>query len=1336
MSRYVSRAGTGLDAFQNDLARFVSLDDRGQSNQATSRQRLASQDQHSLATEAQSTRKRPRRRTRKRSFGLHTRLHTPQWTAEQLHAPHPLLPTRTSPNALTPEVTLSTPGVGRRRGLNRQRFYSVDTRPTAEPGETTSLLDGDAATDQHPLQHYHTVQGSFIPSVHYAEAPVHPTVIPIPPSVVTSPTHQGELPQVPPETPTVSGNKLGTFDGVFLPVCSSIWGIILFVRIGYSVGQAGVLGTVAIFILSYFITLMTSLSISAISTNGVVKGGGPYYMIARCLGPEFGGSIGAVFAVGTLLSGALNAIAFAEPLVANFGYQQGDLARWLPEGYWYSLLYNSVSLACCIGICLLGVKLFAKANTVLTGMVFTATLSTLVSFMFQSPFELPEKHVYFTGFSWHTLQENFWPEFSAVSPGNHETQSYHSIFSLIFPACIGMMAGVSMSGDLRKPGKSIPRGTLAGMALTITVYLLVVVGLGCTTSRHSLLHNYNILQEISVVPKVIAVGSLSTAFTSTLTCLIVSSKILQAIARDYIVPGFHIFRHGAIKTDEPYVAILVNYVVCQSALLAGDINVVAPFVTMFHLLTFATINLACFLLKISAAPNFRPRFRFFKWWTAFLGLIVSLCMIIVVNPLAGSLSLFIMYILFILIHYTTPPKAWGDVTQSLIYHQVRKYLLRLDTRKEHVKFWRPQILLLVHNPRRSYRLIKFCNSLKKGGLLVLGHILKGDFQSHLPELCRQQYAWLRFIDVTQIKAFVDLMISSTERVGVRNLVLGSGLGGMRPNIVVMGFYNLGSYRYRLRYQQEQDDDGGVSDDSYDSALEAMDLPTDHIELETSMSVQDYLCIIEDMLMIKKAVALAYGFSRLHRTCPPPNPVDRSWWESFCQCIHHGGESTSPKKFIDLWPIQMSLEHPYVTADTANPSELGGTGTLRTYTTNFDSYAMVLQLGTILHMAPYWRSHLTLRVMCFVEHAEDVAEERERVAQLLDTLRINAELHVFYLASGQVATYDLIVQGDASHMEVETHAINQLYQALDQGTDRNIHNELVPALLESGRRMGTTNHPTLTPTKDSQPRVVFDLPDSTMENPVTLQPLSAATPTTEGEVSVVNDPAMGTSGLQITEEQAQRDMSPRVTVAKIQRQAGPSRLSSSMKVTMAYPFASGPLLSSESESSLTSSESSEDMTSSGQWSSASSVRDGQEPGIPTCVPTTTLDQSQNALVSDPAASSKSCQNESSPTSNDIPRDGGNVHIDVASTTMSENGKIPETTGKRLEFNNLSNRAQNIIINNLIQLHSTNTAVIFTTLPTPDKGTHFSEEKSVHYIEDIELLVNGLPPTLLVHAASLT
>ncbi|KAJ1944836.1 hypothetical protein EC988_005890, partial [Linderina pennispora] len=534
----------------------------------------------------------------------------------------------------------------------------------------------------------------------------------------------------------------------------SIWGILVFVRMGYFISQVGIAGTVGAFVGGYTITTMTTLSISAISTNGTVKGGGPYYMLSRSLGPEFGGSIGLMFYAGTLLAGVLNDVAFVEPLLNNFGQNIGDVAQVFPEGRWWCILYNSILLIFCTIVCLTGAQMFAKASTALSTLIIAATVSMFVSFCVQTPFEHEEKHIRYTSWSMATFKENLWPDLAPIAEGK-PAETLGTVFGVLFPACVGIMAGASMSSNLRKPGKSIPKGTLWAVIITFFLYIGVVVMLGATTHRSTLRQNFNVLQEINVVPLLIPIGAITTSVTSTLSGLLSSASIMQAIAKDDLFAFLRPFKR-VDRSDNPVNAIILTYVISQLALLAGDINAVAPYTTMFNLIMFGFVNLACLVLKLAASVNFRPTFHYFKAWTAFLGASGCFAVMIFVDAISALVSTGVVILLFLYVHFTCPPKPWGDVTQSLIYHQCRKFMLRLDVRKDHVKFWRPQILLLVHNPRSSFHLIRFCNALKKGGLYVIGHVIKGDFYESLPEMRQQEAAWMRLIDFAQVKAFLNL----------------------------------------------------------------------------------------------------------------------------------------------------------------------------------------------------------------------------------------------------------------------------------------------------------------------------------------------------------------------------------------------------------------------------------------------------------------------------------------------------------------------------------------------------------------------------------------------------
>jgi potassium/chloride transporter 9 len=446
-------------------------------------------------------------------------------------------------------------------------------------------------------------------------------------------------------------------------------------------------------------------------------------------------------------------------------------------------------------------------------------------------------------------------------------------------------------------------------------------------------------------------------------------------------------------------------------------------------MTFLVTNLACFLLKLGSAPNFRPSFHFFNLHTAAIGTVACGATMFFVDGVYASACVVLLMAIFMLIHYTTPPKPWGDVSQGLIYHQVRKYLLRL--RQEHVKFWRPQILLLVNDPRRQYKLIQFCNSLKKGGLFVLGHVIVTDnFAGAVPEARKQQQSWTKYIDFSRIKAFVNIAISPAVEWGARNLVLGAGLGGMRPNVVVMGFYNLSELRQSQPFnhipspQPSRPSSKATNHSISRKAIQAAakrrqtgkvptlatdipgqtnntqgNLPTDAMRLEDAIGIKSYVTVVEDLVLRLQAnFAVAKGFQELE--VPSANRTRKQ--KAFSIMGFTNTESEEPAKaYIDLWPIQMSQE---VGAADDEPNRKN------VLTTNFDTYTLILQLGCILHTVPSWRRMYKLRVCVFVEYENDVDEERERVTTLLKNLRIEAEVLVFWLANGDLKMYEVVVNG--------------------------------------------------------------------------------------------------------------------------------------------------------------------------------------------------------------------------------------------------------------------------------------------------------------------------------------
>lgn len=197
-------------------------------------------------------------------------------------------------------------------------------------------------------------------------------------------------------------------------------------------------------IASYMINLVTTMSISAIATNGTVRGGGAYYLISRSLGPEFGGSIGIVFYLGFVFNTGMNAVGLIDCFIENFGTKSGTWANFLEEGFWWQYLWGTIVLTLCTAICLAGSSIFARASNGLLAILLVSTFSIPLSAMVMKPFSSPELGVEFTGFRLQTLKENLKPRLTRGAAGSQlrGRETFQDLFGILFPATGGIFAYV------------------------------------------------------------------------------------------------------------------------------------------------------------------------------------------------------------------------------------------------------------------------------------------------------------------------------------------------------------------------------------------------------------------------------------------------------------------------------------------------------------------------------------------------------------------------------------------------------------------------------------------------------------------------------------------------------------------------------------------------------------------------------------------------------------------------------------------------------------------------------------------------------------------------------
>eukprot|EP01084_Bolivina_argentea_P108178 193324_1 len=301
----------------------------------------------------------------------------------------------------------------------------------------------------------------------------------------------------------------------------------------------------------------------------------------------------------------------------------------------------------------------------------------------------------------------------------------------------------------------------------------------------TLRNDTTIMQEAAwgdVGTYLVVAGVMISASSSALGSLFGGSRVLQAIARDKLFPYTSWFEYGSPTGDEPRTSVLFTWIIAQALIFIGSINAIAPISTSFFCLSYCTVNFSCFLLEISGTPNFRPSFTYYTWHTCLLGTLSNLAVMFFVDYRFGIAAFIIEIGIFIYLIYRQPENIWGDVTQSIIFHQVRKYLLRLDSRKAHSKTWRPSILLLADTKYSA--IIDFCNNLKKGGLYIIGVCIEGEF-GDFDQTINIRNNWIEFIDTNGLKAFPQINIAPNIRNGLENLILLSGLGALQANTIVL-----------------------------------------------------------------------------------------------------------------------------------------------------------------------------------------------------------------------------------------------------------------------------------------------------------------------------------------------------------------------------------------------------------------------------------------------------------------------------------------------------------------------------------------------------------------------
>uniref|UniRef100_A0A669EX84 Solute carrier family 12 member 7a n=1 Tax=Oreochromis niloticus TaxID=8128 RepID=A0A669EX84_ORENI len=654
---------------------------------------------------------------------------------------------------------------------------------------------------------------------------------------------------------------MGTFIGVYLPCMQNILGVILFLRLTWIVGTAGILGSFAIVSMCCICTLLTAISMSAIATNGVVPAGGSYYMISRSLGPEFGGAVGLCLYLGTTFAGSLYILGTIEILlVCKLYVLQGGSHVMVKETTANDMrIYGTCCLLLMALVVFVGVKYVNKLALVFLSCVVLSIMATyagaiktaikpsnfsvcllgnrtLKNEMFEkcaktdvelwklfcdSPYPNATCDEYFAlnnlteiqatpGVLGEVINDNLWGNYGPdnmviekknlssvpAEANNDKLKNYvfndwATYFTLLvgiyFPSVTGIMAGSNRSGDLRDAQRSIPIGTILAILTTSFIYISFVVLFGACIEGVVLRDKFGFSVKtkpvISILawpsPWVIVIGSFFSCCGAGLQSLTGAPRLLQAIARDGIIPFLQVFGHGKAN-GEPTWALLLTVGICEIGILIASLDHVPLFVTEFvfpHVLSVCQPGLCCsdFALTLS-----------------FLGMSLCLSLMFISSWIYALVVIVIAGCIYKYIEYKGAVKEWGDGIRGLSLNAARYALIRLEEAPLHTKNWRPQLLVLcklnsdleVKHPR----LLSFTTQLKAGkGLTIVCSVLEGTYMTRGDDAKKGEQNLKAAMAAEKTKGFSHVVVSSSLRDGFSILIQSAGLGGMKHNAVLMAW---------------------------------------------------------------------------------------------------------------------------------------------------------------------------------------------------------------------------------------------------------------------------------------------------------------------------------------------------------------------------------------------------------------------------------------------------------------------------------------------------------------------------------------------------------------------
>ncbi|MDE5418185.1 amino acid permease [Labilibaculum sp. DW002] len=554
---------------------------------------------------------------------------------------------------------------------------------------------------------------------------------------------------------------------VFMTAISTILGAILFLRFGWAVGNVGFIGVIGIIILGHMITIPTAMAVAEIATNQKVLGGGAYYIISRSFGLNIGAAIGITLYLSQAISVAFYIIAFGEAF--------DPVIQWVANDFGW-LIYDKRLISIPTMALLSGLFLYKGANIGMKALYFVVAILgiALAMFFLGSPESAPQDII--------------------LDATIENPKSFFYVFTIIFPAFTGLAAGLGLSGELKNPKRSIPRGTIWATVGGLVVYLFAAYKFTVSASPEDLDSNQLIMSNIAIWGPIIPIGLAAASLSSALGSIMVAPRTLQAIGMDDIFPQKGLnkwLKKENQKTTEPLNASVISIIIAFVFIFIGDVDFVAQIISMFFMVTYGAICMISFLEHFAADPSYRPTFRS-RWYLSLMGAILSFWIMFQMNMTYAIISLLIMGVIYYGINVSNKEhRGLAKLFRGVVF-QLSRYLQIFAQRAEKVDrevSWRPFAICISQDTfkrRSAFDLLRWISY--KYGFGTYIHYLEGFLNEETNlESKRVMGRLINLASGSKNRVYLDTIISPSMTSAIAQVMQLSSISGHGYNSILFEY---------------------------------------------------------------------------------------------------------------------------------------------------------------------------------------------------------------------------------------------------------------------------------------------------------------------------------------------------------------------------------------------------------------------------------------------------------------------------------------------------------------------------------------------------------------------